>query len=106
MERFAWRAHIKPDTIEEYEKRHSALWPEMRQVLNDAGIHNYTLWNVDDELFGYYECESIEYADKIQSDSPVVEKWNEFMADILIMDPDPATGKPSLFKLRQVFIHE
>ena len=48
----------------------------------------------------------IEYADKVQSDTRWSKKWNEFMADILIMDPDPATGKPSLFKLRQVFIHE
>ena len=37
------------------------------------------------ELFGYYECEKgVEYADKIQNESEVVKKWNEYMSDILV----------------------
>ena len=26
-------------------------------MLKAAGIKNYTIWNVGNELFGYYECE-------------------------------------------------
>ena len=74
----------------------------MKEVLTKAGIVNYSIWNVGDELFGYYECEKgAEYAARIQRESPVVEKWDEYMKDILIMEKDPETGAQPL--LTQVF---
>ncbi len=53
MERYAWKGKIVEGMLEEYIKRHDNIWPELTQVLNDAGIHNYTIWNVGNELFGY-----------------------------------------------------
>ena len=74
----------------------------MKDVLARAGIVNYTIWNVGNELFGYYECEKgVEFAAKTQADSPIVKKWDEYMADILIMEKDPVTGAQPL--LKQVF---
>ena len=74
----------------------------MQDLLHEAGITNYSIWNVGNKLFGYYECEKgIEFAAKTQADSPVVAKWDEFMADILIMEKDPETGAQPL--LKQVF---
>ena len=92
MERYAWKATVLPGKLEEYIQRHDNIWPEMKQVLAAAGIRNYTIWNVGNELFGYYECDSIEYAAKVQADSPVVDKWNEYMKDVMVMDFDPETG--------------
>ena len=62
MERYAWRATVLPGKLAEYKRRHDDIWPEMRAVLAAAGIRNYTIWNVGDTLFGYYECDSVEYA--------------------------------------------
>ena len=104
MERFAWKAHVLPGKLEEYVRRHNEIWPEMTAVLNEAGIHNYTIWNVGDDLFGYYECESIAYAAKVQAESPVVDRWNEYMKEVMVMEMDPATG--TSVKLRNVFYHE
>ncbi|MBO5380143.1 MAG: L-rhamnose mutarotase [Clostridia bacterium] len=93
MEKYAWKAKIVDGALEEYVRRHDAIWDEMKSVLNEAGIINYTIWNVGNELFGYYECKKgVEYAAKVQSESPVVERWNEYMKDILIMEMDPETG--------------
>ena len=36
---------------DEYIKRHDEIWPEMTEMLNESGIHNYSIWNVGDELF-------------------------------------------------------
>ncbi len=83
MEKFAWRARVKEGMIAEYKRRHDEIWPEMTEVLNQAGIHNYTIWNINDELFGYYECESVEYAAKVQAESPVVQKWNVYMDSVM-----------------------
>ena len=66
-----------------------------------AGIRNYTIWNTGNELFGYYECEKgVEYAARVQSESPVVRKWDAYMKDILIMEPVPVTkAQPKLEKV-------
>ena len=101
MERFAWKGRIKPGMQAEYKRRHDEIWPEMIEVLQNAGIRNYTIWNVGNELFGYYECDSIEYAAKVQADSPVVDRWNEYMKDVMVMEMDPVTGAQPLMK--QVF---
>ena len=93
MEKYAWKAKIVDGALEEYVRRHDTIWDEMKSVLDEAGIVNYTIWNVGNELFGYYECKKgVEYAAKVQSESPVVERWNEYMKDILIMEMDPETG--------------
>lgn len=101
MEKYAWKAYIKEGCLDEYIKRHNEIWPEMITILKNAGINNYTIWNTNTELFGYYECEhGIEYAAKIQSESPIVKKWDEYMKDILIMPADPITGvQPKLLKV-------
>ena len=104
MEKYAWKAKIKPGTLEEYCKRHDELWPEMKEKLKRAGIRNYTIWNVEDELFGYYECDSVEYASKVQRESEIVAKWDAYMKDILIAEKDPVTGAQPL--LKKVFTFE
>ena len=76
MEKYAWRGKIVPGMQEEYKKRHDNIWPEMKEVLADAGIVNYSIWMQGEELFGYYECEKgVEYAAKVQAESNVVKKW-------------------------------
>ena len=101
MEKYAWKGLIKEGCNAEYIRRHDEIWPEMNELLKSAGICNYTIWNVGQELFGYYECEKgVEYAAKVQSESPIVEKWDEYMKDILIMERDPVTGaQPLLTKV-------
>ncbi len=101
MEKYAWKATVKYGCLDEYEKRHNEIWPEMVEVLKMAGIKNYTIWNTGNELFGYYECENgIDFAARIQSESPIVKKWDEYMKDILIMEMDPITkAQPKLLKV-------
>jgi len=46
-----------------------------------------------EELFGYYECEKgVSFAQRVQAESPVVDRWNIFMQDILELEMDPETG--------------
>lgn len=103
MERFAWKARVLPGKLDEYIRRHDEIWPEMTKVLNDAGIRNYTIWTTGEELFGYYECDSVEHAAKVQATSPVVDKWNAYMKEVMVMEIDPATG--TAVQLKQVFFH-
>jgi L-rhamnose mutarotase len=105
MERFVWKARLLPGMKDEYIRRHDEIWPEMTELLNKAGIHNYTIWRAGDELIGYYEAEKgTAFASKIQAESPVVDKWNEYMKDVMVMEKDPVTG--THYALEQVFYHK
>lgn len=104
MERFAWKARLKPGMKAEYVTRHDEIWPEMTALLDEAGIHNYTIWCVGDELFGYYEAErGVRFAAETQAASAVVDRWNAYMKDVMTMEIDPATG--TAYQLEQVFFH-
>lgn len=104
MERYAWKAVLLPGKLNEYIDRHEHIWPEMKDVLKQAGIRNYTIWNVGDELFGYYECDSVRTAAQVQAHSSVVDRWNEYMKDVMKMEMDPETGAQPL--MRQVFLFD
>lgn len=102
MEKYAWKATIKDGCIDEYIRRHDNLPQEMQDLLHQAGITNYSIWNVGNELFGYYECEKgIAFAEKTQAGSPVVDRWNDYMEDVLDLVMDPETGAQP--KLRMMF---
>ena len=103
MERFAWKGRIRPGMAAEYKRRHDEIWPEMLQLLKDAGIRNYSIWSDDTDVFGYYECEKgIAYAEQVQAGSAVVDRWNVYMADVLDLVMDPETGAQP--KLKQMFL--
>lgn len=102
MERMAWKGRIKPGCKAEYIKRHDEIWPEMKALLKEAGICNYTIFANGEELFGYYECEKgIAFAERTQAESEIVDRWNAYMADILELEMDPVTGAQP--KLEPVF---
>ena len=102
MERYAWKAFLKEGKKEEYIRRHNEIWDELVALLKEAGIENYSIWLVGNELFGYYECsKGIDFAGKTQAESPIVKKWNEYMKDVMDMPIDERTGAQPL--LEQVF---
>lgn len=101
MEKRAWKAVLKPGMKAEYVRRHDEIWPEMAELLKSAGIRNYTIWNIGDELFGYYECEKgVAYAEEVQAKSPVVARWNVSMSGLMDMVRDD-TGETA--RLEKVF---
>ena len=50
---------LKPGCEEEYAKRHAAIWPELKQMIKDQGVGNYSIfWDKETNLlFAYQECE-------------------------------------------------
>ena len=103
MERYAWKAKILDGKREEYIIRHDEIWPEMKDVLSEAGIKNYSIWLTGNDLFGYYECtKGVAHAAQTQANSEVVDRWNVYMKDVMVMEMDPETGAQPM--LEQVFM--
>ena len=93
MERYFWRAKIIDGKKEEYIRRHNEIWQEMKDILKQAGICNYSIWIDGNDVFGYYECKfGVDFAAKTQNESKIVLKWNEYMKDVMVMGHDEKTG--------------
>ena len=101
MRRFAFKMFLKPGCEEEYERRHAQLWPEMRQMLEEKGIRNYSIfWDKETNiLFGYQEVEG--EASSQDGDIPDINrKWWDFMADVMDTHPDKS---PVTVELKELF---
>lgn len=89
MIRKAFKMRLYPNMAGEYEKRHNALWPEMKEAIHAHGGHNYSIF-LDSEtlvLYGYIEIEDEARWAEL-ADTPINRKWWAFMADIMETNPD------------------
>ena len=51
MKREAFKMFLKPGFEKEYEKRHAAIWPELKQMLSENGVYDYSIyWDKDTNL--------------------------------------------------------
>lgn len=101
MVRKAFKMKLYKGMEEEYEKRHNALWQEMKEMIHEYGGSNYSIF-LDREtltLFGYIELESEEKWAK-SADTAICRKWWDHMADIMETNPDRS---PVSFDLDAVF---
>lgn len=101
MEKFGFKMRLNPGSMEEYRKRHDAIWPELVSVLKAAGVSDYSI-HLDEEtniLFGVlWRTDDHGMADLPAH--PVVQRWWAHMADIMETHPD---GEPVAVPLTPVF---
>ena len=101
MKRVSFKMKLKPGFEDEYKKRHDQLWPEMRKVLADAGVSDYSIYLDKDThiLFAFQKVSDDNTAEKLP-DNPVVKKWWAYMKDIMDTNPD---NSPVQKVLEEVF---
>ncbi|WP_167000555.1 L-rhamnose mutarotase [Mumia sp. ZJ430] len=102
MRRVCFQLQVRPDRIDEYKRRHAAVWPEMLEALYAAGWHNYSLFlRPDGLLIGYLETESLEDAQARMAATDVNRRWQSEMAE-LFEDLDGAPDEGFL-ELEEIF---
>lgn len=92
MERIAFAMKLLPGAQDEYRRRHAAVWPEMLDALRRAGCHNYSIYQHDDDLFGYFEVDDFERFRTLMEGSEANGRWQADMAALIDPCTDPATG--------------
>jgi L-rhamnose mutarotase len=81
MQRVCFLLKVKPERLEEYKRRHQAVWPDMLEALRDTGWHNYSLFLREDGLLiGYLETDDFEAARQAMAAREVNERWQADMA--------------------------
>ena len=100
MKNYAWVLEVRPGYEEEYKKRHDEIWPEMVDMLREAGLGNYNIFRHGLTLFGYFETEDLKKSIDHIAKSEVNKKWAEYMAPIMKVDIDPKTNFPYLLPIQ------
>jgi L-rhamnose mutarotase len=96
--------YLNPGMKEEYEKRHNAIWPELKQLLKDSGVSEYSIF-LDEEtntLFAFQK-NSGKGGSQDLGETEIVKKWWDYMADIMKVNPD---NSPVSIELKEVFYME
>ncbi|MBS9461848.1 L-rhamnose mutarotase [Flagellimonas sp. 389] len=101
MQRLAFKMKLNPGQKDVYIKRHNELWPELKKILKDSGVSEYSIF-LDEEthtLFAFQKVSGQEGSQEL-SNNPIVKKWWAFMADIMETNPD---NSPISYSLEEVF---
>jgi len=80
--------------IAEYEKWHTAVWPEIRKSILDSGITNMEIYRLENRLFMIMEVGagfSFDRKAAMDAANPAVQRWEELMWKYQVAIPG---GKP------------
>ena len=104
MKRLSFKMHLLEGKKDEYIKRHNEIWPELLQLLKDAGISEYSIF-LDEETNTLFAFQKVSGAGSSQDlgQTEIVQKWWAYMADIMETNPD---NSPVSIPLEEVFYME
>ena len=92
MPRHVFTLQVRTDRLEEYRRRHAAVWPEMLAALRDAGWERYTLHLREDGLVvGVVEADDLDAALAAVAATGVDARWQAEMAPLFA---GPTSGDP------------
>lgn len=99
----AFRMRLKPGVVDEYRRRHDAIWPELSALLTESGIHDYSIF-LDEETLSLFAV--LKLADDNTRDTmpnhPVMQRWWAYMAPLMEVEPD---NRPKEWPLPLIFHH-
>ena len=101
MEQIAFAMQLNPGQKKEYIRRHDAIWPELSELLREAGIRDYSIF-LDEEtyiLFAVLKRTPGHTMDRLP-DEEIMRRWWEYMAPIMRTHED---NSPVSRSLEQVF---
>lgn len=104
MNRLAFKMKLNDGELAAYIKRHNEIWPELKLLLKEAGISEYSIF-YDDEtntLFAFQKVSGDGGSQDLAS-NPIVKKWWDYMADIMQTNED---NSPTSKELEEVFYLE
>ena len=104
MKRLAFKMHLNEGQKEEYKKRHNEIWPELKRLLKDAGVSEYSIF-LDEEtniLFAFQKVSGVGGSQNL-GETEIVQLWWKFMADIMKTNSD---NSPVTVELEEVFYME
>lgn len=101
MQRLAFKMRLKEGQKDAYKKRHDEIWPALKLLLKEFGVCEYSIF-LDEEtniLFAFQKVNGTRGSQELEQNT-IVQKWWEFMADIMEVNFD---NSPITSTLEEVF---
>ena len=75
MQRQAFKMKLNPNQKEAYIKGHSEIWPELKKLLKDSGVSEYSIF-LDEETDTLFAFRKVSGSDCSQdlAENPIVQK--------------------------------
>ncbi len=92
---------LKEGFKEEYKKRHSELWPEVRAILKESGVYDYSIY-LDEEtntLFAFQKVSGDKGSQDLGTEA-AIRRWWHFMAPLMEVNEDES---PVSIELEEMF---
>lgn len=104
MKRLAFKMKLNPGQKEAYIKRHDEIWPELKKLLKESGVSEYSIF-LDEETDTLFAFQKVSGDDGSQNlgELDIVKKWWKHMSDIMEVNPD---NSPVSVPLKEVFYME
>ncbi|WP_298399939.1 L-rhamnose mutarotase [Sphingobium sp.] len=84
----AFRMQLKPGAVDDYRKRHDAIWPELSNLLSTSGIQDYSIF-LDEETLSLFAVLKLrdDHSRDALPDHPVMQRWWDYMAPLMEVQP-------------------
>lgn len=101
MMRVASKMKLLKGFEEEYKKRHDEIWPELKSLLKEAGISEYSIFldEQSGDLFAFLKIEDANKLDLLPA-KQIMKKWWTYMEGIMETNEDHS---PVSIPLKEVF---
>jgi L-rhamnose mutarotase len=101
MEKIAFRMTLKPNCVDLYRQRHDEIWPDLTDLLTEAGISDYSIFHDPETnaLFAVLYRSATHTMDELPAHN-VMQRWWDHMADLMETD---ASNRPVEIPLTPVF---
>ena len=101
MKRQAFKMKLLPGMKAEYKKRHDEIWPDLKRLLSEAGVQDYSIFldEETDTLFAVQKQAGVSGSQDLGK-TELVKRWWAYMADVMQTNPD---SSPISIPLVEVF---
>ncbi len=99
--RIGFKMKLIPGNADEYKSRHDQIWPELQELLREAGVSEYSIF-LDEQTNVLFAVLNVTDPANLHQlpNHDVMQRWWKHMADIMETAPD---GSPVSIPLKNVF---
>jgi len=92
---------LNPGMVDEYRRRHDEIWPELVDLLRQAGISDYSIF-LDEDTLALFAVLRLAEENRRESlpNEPVMKLWWAAMAPLMEVEPD---NRPREWPLMPMF---
>lgn len=89
MEKYAFKMRLNPGCQAEYQKRHDEIWPELVDLLHEAGVSDYSIYlDVETNILFGVLSRTVPHGMDALPETAVMKRWWAHMADIMQTHPN------------------